>query len=88
MQLEKALEIDPYLKPFEMQIHERMQRYEEKLHEIEAIGGSFHDFVRSYEEFGLRQCPKTEKTMFKEWAPNAVEAYLMGDFSKKCKNDF
>lgn len=45
-----------------------------------ALEGGYEKFSRGYENFGF-QITKTGIT-YREWAPNAIGAYLFGDFSK------
>jgi len=42
---------------------------------------------QGYETFGLIAQPNGD-IVYREWAPNAVEASLVGDFSKCCPNPF
>ncbi len=43
--------------------------------------GGYDKFSKGYEKFGLNVNEKGEIT-YREWAPNAVEAVLIGDFSE------
>ena len=69
---------DPYLKPFEAVIINRLKKAENK--EIELTGeGSLGDFANGYMYFGLHKEP--ESWVFREWAPNASSIYLIGVFT-------
>jgi 1,4-alpha-glucan branching enzyme len=47
---------------------------------IDQTEGGIDKFTRGYERFGLNVGPKNE-VIYREWAPNAVKANLIGDFS-------
>ena len=38
-------------------------------------------FSRGYEKFGIHALPNGD-IVYREWAPHAIRAYLIGDFSK------
>lgn len=59
-------------------IKERHNRYLSKLKEI-TNGDSLSDFSNGYLFYGLHKYP--DKWVFREWAPNALEIYLIGDFN-------
>lgn len=41
----------------------------------------YDEFTRGYEYYGLN-VQKDNSVVYREWAPNAVTASLVGDFSK------
>lgn len=49
--------------------------------QINQTEGGFDKFSKGYNDFGLH-LQKDNSIKYKEWAPNAVEASLVGDFSK------
>ncbi|KAF8529085.1 glycoside hydrolase family 13 protein [Hysterangium stoloniferum] len=74
------LELDGYLKPFVPAI---VHRYEKFLHWKASIfehEGGYDAFSKGYLSFGLNAKPNGD-IVYREWAPNAKEAYLIGDFN-------
>ena len=75
----KIVENDPWLSPYQSAIE---GRHDHALwRESELTGGkmSLADFASGYLYYGLH---RTESGwVFREWAPNATEIYLIGDFS-------
>lgn len=71
---------DPWLEPFAEAIKGRHEDAVKKEHELTAEAGSLIDFANAYKYFGLHR--NDDKTWtFREWAPNANDIYLVGDFS-------
>ena len=75
----KLIENDPWLEPFSAAIEGRYQRVLDK--ELELTGGkmSLTDFASGHIYFGLHRTRKG--WVFREWAPNAKDIYLIGDFN-------
>ena len=71
---------DPWLEPFEQAIKGRHDHALWKLNDLTNNGKqSLSDFATGYLYFGLH---KTDKGwVFREWAPNATEIFLIGDFN-------
>jgi len=76
----KLLKIDPWLNPFAAQIEARVQKYRQKLEDIEEFSGTLKDFASGHLYFGLHR--NQNGWIFREWAPNAIHVYLIGDFSE------
>lgn len=55
--------------------------YANWVNQINQNEGGFDQFSKGYDTFGLH-AQKDNSISYKEWAPNAVEASLIGDFSK------
>jgi len=80
MKKPKLLELDPWLEPFSNFIETRVLKYNQKLEDIKEVSGSITDFSSGHIYFGLH---RTENGWtFREWAPNATQVYLTGDFSE------
>ena len=79
--MDKALNIiknDPWLEPYADAINGRHQHVVEK--EKELVGKkTLSDFATGHMYFGLHRTDKG--WTFREWAPNATEIYLVGDFN-------
>ena len=71
---------DPWLEPYESAIVGRHEHVIYKLNELTNNGKqTLSDFASGYLYFGLH---RTEKGWtFREWAPNATEIFLVGDFN-------
>ena len=71
---------DPWLEPFEEAIRGRHDHAVWKINQL--TGGSrrtLSDFASGHLYFGLHKQPRG--WVFREWAPNATEIYLIGDFN-------
>jgi 1,4-alpha-glucan branching enzyme len=75
-----VLDIDPYLKPHIPAIIQRYNSYKRWKDLIELHEGGYDKFTKGYKNFGLNVGPNNE-VYYREWAPNAQEAYLIGEFS-------
>ena len=74
---------DPYLVPFACGIRRRIEAFNTLLAFISnECASSLDEFSRGYEKFGFLTDGKGQITAYREWAPNAKEAYLIGEFSK------
>lgn len=80
----KIIKSDPYLKPFENAI---LGRYDYALQTEQRLtqGISLSDFADGYLYFGLHKT--ADGWVFREWAPNALSIYLIGDFNGWNKSD-
>ena len=76
----KLIKDDPWLKDYEPAIAGRHQHALDKINQLTNNGKStLSDFASGYLYFGLH---KTDKGwVFREWAPNATQIYLIGDFN-------
>ncbi len=70
---------DPYLQPFEQALNARYEYAQNKEKELTGGRQSLADFASGYLYFGLHRT-KTQ-WIFREYAPNATEIYLIGDFN-------
>ena len=71
---------DPGLEPFSEQIIKRHQNAIKKEKELLQNANSLSEFATGYLYFGLHRT--VNGWTFREWAPNAEEIYLIGDFSE------
>lgn len=58
----------------------RYSFYDRHYREIEESPGGFDAFTKKYEYYGFTVHDNT--ITYREWAPNAVSASLVGEFSK------
>lgn len=72
---------DPYLEPYEDAIRGRHEHALWKIGQLTCNGkSSLSDFANGYKYFGLHKMPRGG-WVFREWAPNASDIYLVGDFN-------
>lgn len=70
---------DPFLEPFEEVIQSRIENYYERKQKLKGKHKSLSNFANGHNYFGLH---KTQKEwVFREWAPNATNIFMVGDFS-------
>ncbi len=79
MKIEARLLDDPYLKPFEGAVKNRILRTQAREKDL-TCGGRLTAFANAHEYYGLHRV--RGGWVFREWAPNATAIYLVGDFSK------
>ena len=72
--------LDPWLKPYSDALRHRYQGLQKWMKTIEEHEGGLEKFSRGYEKMGFHVADNGDIT-YREWAPNAVTAALMGDFS-------
>ena len=75
------IEHDPWLEPYASAIQGRYQYAIDKENELTQGGKqTLSDFASGYLYFGLHR--EKKNWVFREWAPNAKEIYLIGDFNR------
>jgi 1,4-alpha-glucan branching enzyme len=72
---------DPWLEPAEKEIRERYERYQRALEEINSAWGSLLKFADAYNYLGIHYDKARKGWVYREWAPNAQDLYLFGDFN-------
>ncbi|MBQ2668611.1 MAG: alpha amylase C-terminal domain-containing protein [Clostridia bacterium] len=75
----KILEIDPLLKPYENDIHIRMNNLKIKKKMLLKPGQKLIDFANGHHYFGIHR--GEDGWYYREWAPGAEAMYLTGDFN-------
>ena len=73
-------DIDGYLKPNVPAIIDRYNMFRGWKDTIDEYEGGYDNFTKGYLKFGFNLGSKNE-VVYREWAPNAKEAFLIGDFS-------
>ncbi|GAA5943793.1 hypothetical protein JCM1841_001772 [Sporobolomyces salmonicolor] len=71
---------DPYLEPFEGAIQSRTNKFQQWVDTINRHEGGFDRFSKGYTEYGFQLQPNGD-IRYREWAPNAETANLVGDFN-------
>jgi len=75
---------DPWLSPFSEVIRRRMEQIAVKKQQLISQSGSLSKFALGHLYFG---CHKTADCwVFREWAPNAAEIFLIGTFNNWTEN--
>jgi 1,4-alpha-glucan branching enzyme len=75
--LQRLLNNDPYLRPYEETLNRRLARINEQERSLTQEKMSLADFAAGHEYFGLHF--RDNEWVFREWAPNATSIYLIGD---------
>ena len=75
----RILELNPQLQYFSGDIDLRMARYHETKSRILNQGMTLKDFANAHHYFGIHHLDKG--WVYREWAPNAYQLYLMGEFN-------
>ncbi|KAG6842032.1 alpha-1,4-glucan branching enzyme [Blastosporella zonata] len=77
----KVIELDGYLEPNVPNIVRRYDAFREWKNTIEQHEGGYDKFTKGYLKFGFN-IAKSGEVVYREWAPNAKEASLIGDFNE------
>ena len=75
-----VLDLDPWLEPQVLAIIHRHDLFRKWKDTIDEIEGGYDKFTKGYLKFGLNVAEDGTVT-YREWAPNAKEAVLIGEFS-------
>ncbi|KAI0335635.1 glycoside hydrolase [Cubamyces sp. BRFM 1775] len=77
---ETILAVDPWLKDHVDHIVHRHDLFRKWKDTIESVEGGYEKFTKGYEKYGLNVGPDGS-VIYREWAPNAKEAVLIGEFN-------
>ncbi|KAI2326414.1 alpha-1,4-glucan branching enzyme [Ophidiomyces ophidiicola] len=75
-----VIDLDEGLKPFEDELKNRYKRAHGWIQKLNDLEGGLDTFSKGYERFGLN-VQENGDIIYREWAANAVEAHLIGDFN-------
>ena len=75
----KILEIDPWLQPFKNDLSVRMKEYEKNKKKLLKSHDNFKNFANGHLYFGFHEVENG--WIYREWAPNAHNLSLIGDFN-------
>ncbi|KAL8702510.1 MAG: hypothetical protein Q9201_004325 [Fulgogasparrea decipioides] len=75
-----VVQLDPWLSPFKDALRSRYSHAQKWIKTINETEGGLDNFSRGFERFGLVVHDNGDIT-YREWAPNAMRAYLIGDFN-------
>ncbi|KAJ1674140.1 alpha-1,4-glucan branching enzyme, partial [Spiromyces aspiralis] len=74
-----VIKTDPYLEPHRDYFKNRFSMFKKWVSNIEKYEGGIAKFSSSYKSFGLHAGP--DGISYREWAPGAAKASLVGDFN-------
>ena len=72
---------DPYLEPYGDAILGRYKYQFWKEHELTMQSNNLSEMASGYLYFGLHYDKKAQQWLFREWAPNATQIFLVGTFN-------
>lgn len=76
-----VIQLDPWLLPFKDALRSRYSYAQKWIKTINETEGGLEKFSRGYEKYGLIVKPNQD-IVYREWAPNATQANVIGDFSQ------
>lgn len=76
-----AIDSDPWLTPFANELAKRRKLADDWVEKFNENEGGLSKFADSYKKYGFQVNPVDGSIFYKEWAPNAKEAFLVGDFN-------
>jgi len=77
--VDKIIDGDPYLKPYETVLLRRIQKVREMAMRLTQNRVTLQNFASGHEYFGLHF--SGNRWVFREWAPNATAIYIIGDMT-------
>ena len=83
--LERLLNIDPYLKPYESILAQRLLKIETIEKRLTGKKIKLTDFASGHEYFGLHF--RDNQWILREWAPNAHQIFLIGEMTSWQENE-
>ena len=81
LDVQSILALDGYLEPFVPAIQRRYEKFKQWKDSIEEHEGGYDNFSKGYLRCGINLQPNGE-IVYREWAPNAKEAFFIGEFSE------
>ena len=75
----QIFEYDPLLKMYEKDFDLRLKNYKNKKKQLLSQGQTLKEFASGHLYFGFHKT--ANGWYYREWAPNATEMYLTGDFN-------
>ncbi|KAF8426646.1 alpha-glucan branching enzyme [Tirmania nivea] len=75
-----VVHLDPWLGPWKDEIRQRYNLAKDWIDKFNKHEGGLDQFSKSYEKYGIHMQPNGD-IVYREWAPNALTAALIGDFN-------
>lgn len=76
-----VIKLDPWLEPFRDALRSRYSYAQKWIRTIDETEGGLDKFSKGTEKYGFIVHDNGDVT-YREWAPNALRAYLIGDFNE------
>ena len=73
---------ESWLEPYSDVIYERFKTYQQAVLAIDLHSGSILEFARSHEYYGIHFEKIRNGWLYREWAPQANNLFLIGDFNQ------
>ncbi|WYZ37565.1 hypothetical protein EsH8_II_001071 [Colletotrichum jinshuiense] len=77
--------LDPWLSPFQESLKRRYARAQDWIQKLNDTEGGIDKFSQGTSIFGFN-VDKENNIVYREWAPNATQAFLIGDFNNWDRN--
>ncbi len=77
----QLIDDDPWLKPYESDLENRLNYFSKRLNEIKSTYKSLKNYAQRHMELGLNYDKKLSGWHYREWAPAAEAVSLIGDFN-------
>jgi 1,4-alpha-glucan branching enzyme len=77
--VDPLIKLDPWLSPFKHSLLTRYNLFSKWINDFKNNENGIENFAKGYEHMGFNVTPKG--IYYREWAPNAVRAHLIGDFN-------
>jgi len=75
-----VIKLDPWLEPFRDSLKQRYSKAQGWIKKLNDTEGGIEKFSRGTEIYGFN-VDKDNNIIYREWAPSATEAFLVGDFN-------
>ncbi|KAK3997102.1 alpha-glucan branching enzyme [Cladorrhinum sp. PSN332] len=75
-----VIKLDPYLSPFKEALQRRFSRAHDWIKKIDETEGGLEKFSKGADIYGIHQL-QDSSIRYREWAPNATNAALIGEFN-------
>lgn len=75
-----VIKMDPWLAPFKEELKSRYSKAQDWIKKIDETEGGLEKFSRGFEKFGINVDSQNNIT-YREWAPNATQAFFIGEFN-------
>ena len=82
MEILPIIQEDPWLQPYIYDVQGRMDRFKKALEQIEVRDGSLLNFCTGHNYYGIHFNAGKNGWFYREWAPNALQLHLTGDFNQ------
>lgn len=79
----ELIKLDPWLEPYRPQLRGRYEHFLKTLHKFDSTGGLLGQISQGYRYFGFNRGELWGKpgVWYREWAPEALQLRLIGDFN-------